>query len=154
STWFFTMELIHGVDFLTYVEHRRGKQTTPACNLERLRSAAQQLARAIRVLHERGILHRDLKPGNVLVSADGPVRLLAFGLVREMERSGALSVLWVGTPAYMAPEQFAGRPAQQATDWYSFGVMLFEAIVGLLPRDSNPDLAAPAVFPDGTPEDL
>jgi serine/threonine protein kinase len=154
STWFFTMELIHGVDFLTYVEHRRGKQTTPACNLERLRSAAQQLAQAIRALHQRGILHRDIKPGNVLVSVDGRVRLLDFGLVREMERSGTLSLLWIGTPAYMAPEQFAGQTAQQATDWYSFGVMLFEAVVGLLPRDCSPDLDAPAVFPTGTPDDL
>ena len=154
STWFFTMELIHGVDFLTYVEHRRRKQTTPACNLARLRSAAQQLAQAIQALHQRGILHRDIKPGNALVSADGRVRLLDFGLVREMERSGTHSLLWIGTPAYMAPEQFAGQTAQQATDWYCFGVMLFQAIVGLLPRDCSPDLDAPEVFPDGVPDDL
>jgi serine/threonine protein kinase len=154
STWFFTMELIRGVDFLTFVEHRRGKQTKPACHLERLRSAAQQLAQAIRALHEKGILHRDIKPGNVLVSADGRVRLLDFGLVREMERSGTHSLLWIGTPAYMAPEQFAGQPAQQATDWYSLGVMLFEAIVGVAPRECSPNLDAPAVFPDGVPDDL
>src|SRR5262245_47530262 len=82
STWFFTMELVHGVDFLTYVEHRPGKQPEAACNMTRLRAAAEQLAQAIRALHQRGILHRDIKPGNVLVSAAGQVRLLDFGLVR------------------------------------------------------------------------
>src|SRR5262249_18492901 len=114
----------------------------------------QQLAQAIRALHERAILHRDVKPGNVLVSADGRVRLLDFGLVREMERSGTHSLLWIGTPAYMAPGRFGGQPAQPATDWYSFGVRLFEAIVGLVPRDCPPGLDAPTLFPHSTPDDL
>ncbi len=157
STWFFTMELVAGVNLLAYVEHQQPSTqhpSGPACNIGRLRQAAGQLAEGIRALHERGILHRDIKPGNVLVTADGHVRLLDFGLVRESDRSALQSVSFAGTPAYMAPEQLAGQPAGEASDWYSLGVILFQALVGVLPREvvgRSPDAE---VFPPNVPEDL
>ena len=138
STWFFTMELIHGSSLLQYLQHEPRPAEHPqaaACSIGHLLQAALQLAQGIRALHERGILHRDIKPGNVLVTADGRVRLLDFGLVRESDRSAINGISLAGTPPYMAPEVLAGEPAGEASDWYSFGVVLYVAMVGALPTD-------------------
>jgi len=138
--WFFTMELVRGVNFLEYVEHRNRSTITTghaACNIDRLRAALLQLTDGILALHSARMLHRDIKPGNVLISRDGRVRLLDFGLVRELESSNLQSVMLVGTPAYMAPEQLAQLPYDAAADWYSLGVMLFQALTGSLPPRTN-----------------
>ena len=155
--WFFTMELVNGVSFLSYVQHRHSFDATTgraACSIERLRPALLQLADGILALHARGILHRDIKPGNVLVAQDGHVRLLDFGLVREEQLSGMQSVLLVGTPAYMSPEQLAFLPADAAADWYSFGVMLFQGLTGSIPsRIQHQSVAsALALLVDVTPD--
>ncbi len=127
--WFFTMELISGVDFLSYVR--------PAGNIvswDHLREALYQLATGVQTLHSSGRLHRDLKPSNVLVEAGGRVVILDFGLVRTFEADSAEQTFTLaGSPAYMAPEQAAGRAISQAADWYAVGVMLFKALTGLLP---------------------
>jgi hypothetical protein len=148
--WFFTMELIRGVNFLEYVEHRNQSKVIAgraACNIERLRTALLQLFEGIVALHAARILHRDIKPGNVLVTPNGRVRLLDFGLVRELELSSRQSVMVVGTPAYMAPEQLAQLPYDSAADWFSLGVMLFQALTGSLPpRATQLAPASPSVF--------
>ncbi len=111
--------------------------TPPSGELDvaRLRRALAQLARGVAALHERGKIHRDLKPSNVLVTAEGVVRILDFGLVAAIDLAGKAATLEgaVGTPAYMAPEQIAGAPATAASDWYAIGTMLFEALTGRLP---------------------
>ena len=100
----------------------------------RLRAALRQLAGAIAALHDLGKLHRDLNPGNVLVTREGRVVLIDFGLVADRAHpAGAPHDGAGGTPAYMSPEQAAGRAATAASDWYGFGVMLFEALTGQLP---------------------
>ncbi len=96
----------------------------------RLRSAMRQLAEAIDALHRAGKVHRDIKPSNVLVSRDGRVVLIDFGLVSDItESSGSSSQRVAGTAAYMAPEQALAK-ATPASDWYSFGLILYEALVG------------------------
>ncbi|MFV8753933.1 protein kinase domain-containing protein [Nannocystaceae bacterium ST9] len=129
---FFTMELVEGRPF---VEHVRGH--TPVGeqpNLVRLARAFRQLAIGVRELHARGCIHRDLKPSNVLITREGRVVILDFGLIAESrgDRAATRSRKMLGTPAYMAPEQGQGE-AGMAADLYAIGVMLFECLTGARP---------------------
>jgi eukaryotic-like serine/threonine-protein kinase len=137
--WFFTMELVDGVPFLPWV--RPGAALWPAAlgrlDIDRLRAALPQLVEGVMALHAGGKVHRDLKPSNVLVTGDGRVVLLDFGLVSDVgpgahERTHEAATA-VGTPAYMSPEQAADRRLGPSSDWYAVGVMLFEALVGARP---------------------
>lgn len=106
-------------------------------NLQRLGPAIGQLAEALMALHETGRLHRDIKPTNVMVTETGRVVLLDFGLVtpmydRYLVRSTVQGMV-CGTVAYMSPEQGAGDALTPASDWYSVGVILYEALTGRLP---------------------
>jgi hypothetical protein len=140
--WFFTMELVEGCDFLTWVRmpgYSPENDTIPpgiaGYDEARLRAAFHQLAQALCAIHGAGKVHRDIKPSNVRVTDEGRVVLLDFGLVVDLasEDSDSAARL-VGTSLYMAPEQAAAssRPGPEA-DWYSFGVMLYEALCGQLP---------------------
>ena len=128
---YFTMELVDGCDFLGYVR--------PDGELDeaRLRHAFAELGAALEALHARGLVHRDIKPSNVLVTGLDRVVLLDFGLaldVEEHERTWTGPSI-IGTPHYMSPEQAAGQPAGPASDWYSAGVILYEALTGRPPHD-------------------
>lgn len=105
-------------------------------------AAGVQLMRALDALHERGLVHRDVKPSNALVARDGRVRLADFGLVRPtVDFTDPRSKIF-GTPAYMAPEQLQGRPLGPATDIYALGASIFHMATGRVPFDGpNPILA-------------
>ena len=148
DSWFLTMEYLDGADLTTYLSTSEPATdgapssettSTPTDVNTRLVSAFRQLARGIKALHEAGMLHRDLKPNNVLV-VDHRVVVLDFGLVRELSVSAATvseDGAVAGTPAYMAPEQILGNELSAASDWYAFGVMLYEAVSGLLPVEGS-----------------
>ena len=136
-------------------------------DLDRLRAATGQLAEAIHAIHAAGKLHRDLKPTNVLVTDAGRVVVLDFGLVQERDEQdgeGPDDDLIVGTPAYMSPEQAAGKRATAASDWYALGVMLYQALTGrppfvgpvreVLAAKQHLDAPAPSQVVRGVPADL
>jgi serine/threonine protein kinase len=158
--WFFTMELIDGADFYTHVREpadvleASGRALPAADGLSllgrplapssagfsevRLRRGLAGLVSGVAALHARGLLHRDLKPANVLVTNDGRVVLIDFGLVTGAERSGQSTEIQImGTVAYMSPEQAAEEPSGPASDWYAVGVMLYECLTGQLPIDDS-----------------
>ena len=106
-------------------------------DLDRLGPAMGQLTEAVMALHDTGRLHRDIKPSNALVTETGRVVLLDFGLVtpvydRYLVRSTVQGMV-CGTVAYMSPEQGAGDALTPASDWYSLGIILYEALTGRLP---------------------
>jgi hypothetical protein len=163
--WFFTMELVDGVDLLTWVRPgaeaqslRSGvSETRPIAGTEparhpdghvataaqtpsvagfdeqRLRDALAQLARGLGALHAAGKVHRDVKPSNVLVSREGRVVLVDFGLAADLENLARDERRAMGTAAFMAPEQAAGGAPSPASDWYAFGVLLHLALTGARP---------------------
>jgi len=114
-----------------------------------------QLAAGLRALHAAGYAHRDIKPGNVLVTDRGRVVLVDFGAVARL---GATSVPVVGTDGYIAPEAFAGGAIAPALDWYAFGVLLYQALTGRAPTPrvgrGRVRPSSPALLVDGVPEDL
>jgi eukaryotic-like serine/threonine-protein kinase len=124
---------------------------------------AAQLCRALASAHAQRIVHRDVKPPNILLSSSGQVKVGDFGVAGLAEgSSGAGSQTIVGTPSYMAPEQSRGRPVSPATDVYSAGVVLYEMLAGTLPfvASSAVELAvchlqdAPPPLPASVPEPL
>jgi Protein kinase domain len=91
---------------------------------------AQQICSGLTEAHAQGIVHRDLKPENVMIDAQGNVKIMDFGIARSMEAGTRLTGSMVGTPAYMAPEQVAGKPVDYRTDIYSLGLILYEMFTG------------------------
>jgi hypothetical protein len=168
---FFVMELIRGTDFLAHVRRRAARDATNALSgpeLYELRAALRQLAEGAHALHAARKLHRDIKPSNVLVTGESRVVLLDFGVATEVASpidEGALSESeQVGTAAYMAPEQALEELPTPASDWYSVGVMLYEALVGSPPfvgsryavvtEKLTVDAPPPSARARGVPEDL
>jgi len=135
----------------------------PSCDATRLRGALAGLARGLSALHAAGMVHRDVKPSNILVEPSGRVVLLDFGVVSELAQ--APEKLLVGTVKYMAPEQARGDAVGPGADWYAVGVLLFQALTGQLPfAGVSPDemlvlkqhvrAPAPAELVDNVPVDL
>lgn len=89
-----------------------------------------QICSGLKEAHAQGIVHRDLKPENVMIDAQGNVKIMDFGIARSMEAVTRLTGSMVGTPAYMAPEQVAGKPVDYRTDVYSLGLILYEMFTG------------------------
>jgi eukaryotic-like serine/threonine-protein kinase len=129
KAWLTTMELIPGAHLTDYLERHPTQVRDVFC----------QLAEALKALHRAQVTHCDVKPSNVLVTNQGFVKLLDFGLTeRRQEAMLAKRAVIAATPDYAAPEIFANRPSTAASDWYSVGVMLYQVLCGRLPFSGSP----------------
>jgi serine/threonine-protein kinase len=127
-----------GADYLV-MEYVEGVTVSGPMPVEQALKLAIQIAGALEEAHAKGVLHRDLKPSNILVTAKGTVKLLDFGLAKLAADSDATQTMaggLMGTPMYMAPEQAAGKPANECSDVFSFGAVLYEMFAGRRAFDS------------------
>ena len=113
-------------------------------NLEEALSIGQQVAEAVSAAHEKSIVHRDIKPGNIKITPEGNVKVLDFGLAKasvDEGRSAETAVTQpgrvIGTPAYMSPEQACGKPTDKRSDIWSFGCLMYEMLTDHLPFDGD-----------------
>jgi serine/threonine-protein kinase len=155
------MELVRGTTLSTFIREAGRLDVRATLTI------GKQLCRALEVAHEEGIVHRDIKPQNLIVDPSGFLKVMDFGIARLAERrqiegEGLTAVgMVVGTPQYMAPEQLFGEPVDGRTDLYAAGAVLFECVTGRLVfhraemaaislRESPPDPSTlnPAVPPE------
>lgn len=157
DTAYLVMELVPGTP-LSNLLATAGKQSP-----ELTRSVLGQAALALAAAHEAGVIHRDVKPGNIIVTPDGTAKLTDFGIARALDasshtRTGEV----VGTPHYLSPEQALGQPATGSSDLYALGIVGFEMLTGRRPFDAGTPVAtalaqvhddAPPLPPE-VPDDL
>jgi len=133
GVYFLTMECVQGITVRELID-TRGRLGVSATL-----AIAAQLAHSLAVAHEHGVIHRDIKPQNLLVDEAGVLKVMDFGVARLAERSTANTEagLVLGTPAYMPPEQLMGEPVDARSDLYAAGVVLYECLTGKLPFEAG-----------------
>jgi Tol biopolymer transport system component/serine/threonine protein kinase len=145
---YFVMEYIRGKPVTTYCRERR------LGTRERL-ALFRTVCEAVEFAHKQGVVHRDIKPGNILVTANGTPKLLDFGIAKilnpeQMPHAGEpiITVTPALTPEYASPEQMIGAPVTEASDVYSLGVLLCELLTGRRPGESPPNAGVPREVDD------
>ncbi len=136
GTRFITMEFIEGQD-LSHILEQRGKLPAPEAA-----SIIAQVARGLEAAHAEGVVHRDLKPQNIMMDGAGKASVMDFGIARSMDtsnmtRTGAL----LGTPTYMSPEQAQGQKVDARSDLYTLGIIFYELLTGKPPFEADNPMA-------------
>ena len=128
GTHFITMEYVTGEDLKSYIR-KKGKISE-----EDAISIAKQICEGLSEAHELGVVHRDLKPQNIMIDEKGRTKIMDFGIARSVEAPGVTQTgIMIGTPDYISPEQAEGEEADQRSDIYALGVILYEMVTGSVP---------------------
>ncbi|HSP36041.1 MAG TPA: protein kinase [Thermoanaerobaculia bacterium] len=135
GVYFISMEFVRGYTLAELLTEASGRQMAPRVAL----GISRQICRGLQAAHEQGIIHRDIKPQNVLIDAKGEVKLMDFGIARMTETKDAMTQagLIVGTPHYMSPEQVQGKQLDSRSDVYAMGVLIYEMLAGRRPFESS-----------------
>src|SRR5712671_3434722 len=135
GNYYIVMELVEGTDLRRYLRSRG------VLDIDRAIIIAHDVALGLGAAHRRAIVHRDVKPQNILVSRDGSVKLTDFGIVSVYTESNARRLtttgMTLGTVQYYAPEQAQGQIVSPAADVYSLGIVIYEMLAGRTPFDGN-----------------
>jgi hypothetical protein len=138
GTYYLVMEYVRGQTLHEILQRPNSQRH------EFIRAVALAIGSGLKYAHDHGVLHNDIKPGNIMIGADGVLRLIDFGIASAAREWRAKSEYVFGTPAYMSPEQLRSDTALDAsTDIFALGVLLHQMLTGLLPQS-----------PDASPEDL
>jgi HAMP domain-containing protein/predicted Ser/Thr protein kinase len=129
GVYFITMEYVEGKSLKDLIQSR-GKLPIPVTL-----TVAKQLCRALEIAHDEGVIHRDIKPQNMVVQSDGVLKVMDFGIARLAKRKEGVTQagMVVGTPEYMAPEQLMGDDIDARADLYAVGCVLYECVTGKTP---------------------
>jgi len=148
GTTFITMEFVPGEDLKSFIH--RSKQL----NMGTAISIAKHVCEGLEEAHRLGVIHRDLKPGNIMIDKDGDAKIMDFGIARSLSGRGITGAgVMIGTPEYMSPEQVEGKEVDQKSDIYSLGVILFEMVTGRLPFAGDTPLSVAHKQKYDAPED-
>ncbi len=132
GTTFITMEFVPGEDLKKFI--RKSGQLGAG----RAVSIAKQVCEGLTEAHHLGVVHRDLKPQNIMVDEDGNARIMDFGIARSLYGKSITGAgVMIGTPEYMSPEQVEGKEVDQRSDIYSLGIILFEMVTGHVPFEGD-----------------
>ncbi|HYC90799.1 MAG TPA: protein kinase [Thermoanaerobaculia bacterium] len=135
GVYFISMEYVRGYTLNELMDEAPARQMPARATI----GITRQICRGLHAAHEQGIIHRDIKPQNVLIDAKGEVKLMDFGVARMAEVPEAMTQagMIVGTPHYMSPEQVQGKTLDARTDVYAMGVLLYELVAGRRPFESS-----------------
>ena len=139
QTYFIVMEFVRGSDLKTAIQQRG------AINQRKVAEIGSQVCQALTVAHNQDIIHRDIKPQNIMVQPDGNVKVMDFGIARAKNSVEQKTSSVLGTAHYISPEQAQGKELTSASDIYSLGIVLYEAATGKLPFD-GPDAVSVALM--------
>ena len=145
---FITMEYVPGEDLKDSIK-RFGKLP-----IDKSIDIAKQICEGLSEAHRLGVVHRDLKPGNIMIDKEGNVRIMDFGIARTIESKGITgSGVMIGTPEYMSPEQVEGKDIDSRSDIYSLGVILYEMVTGRVPFEGDTPLSVAVQHKTEPPKD-
>jgi len=132
GTHYITMEYVSGQDLKGLI--RQSGQLAIGTTI----SIAKQICEGLSEAHKVGVVHRDLKPNNIMIDREGEVRIMDFGIARSLKDKGITGAgVMIGTPEYMSPEQVEGKEVDQRSDIYSLGIMLYEMVTGRVPFEGD-----------------
>ena len=136
GNYFITMEYVSGEDLKSFI--RRSRQLAVGTAVFMAKQVCDGLVEA----HRLGVVHRDLKPGNIMIDREGNAKIMDFGIARSISAKGITGAgVMIGTPEYMSPEQVEGKDVDQRSDIYSLGVILYEMITGRVPFEGETPLS-------------